>query len=546
MGDTVTAPLDLDALAKDAAEVLSDLTLLGAFVRIPNNVVGQPEITDFAYDRWTPSQRAFHAARTGRDVVLKSRQSFFSTLEILRDIQYARTHEGAQVLIVTDDRDEKEKFFDRLKMMTDSLEAWGLIPAPRSTTKTQIVWPDNYSGIYITEAGASEGAAQSTGRSGTIHRAHLTEAAFWKSPRATWTSLSGAMDRADEVVIETTARGADTWFHRLWKAAVTGRFGRWRAHFFPWFEHPGRTADPKMYGRPTTSRARKWERILVNLGISRDQLAWWRGKVETMTLDKALQEYPPTADAAFVSPGDTWLEPEYLDALGDAEGKPKRHKKLKRGELRIWINPDPAGRYIIGGDVSDGVGGDAATLVVIDHRTGKVCAAWHDRWTKPKEYARVMADVGLMYSTALLAPERQGMRTDGKEAIGLAVLRTLRELKYPSKRIYKCEKDKPGWSTDKETRPTLLGDMADGIQDGSLRTPDAATIAETRSLVKDRNGKIRARGKTSGRSSETRGDDGLFFAWAIAVQVRIRKPIRSKRLPRIIPVGQLDSVDFRT
>lgn len=534
---------DAPEVVADLVDVWLDLPSLGSFLEIPNATPGEPGKTDFGYGRWTQSQKRFERDRTGHDIVLKSRQSFFSTIELARDAQYARTHDAVQVLIIADDRDEKAKFLARLKMMLDALARWEMVP-PRSEskydTKTEIVFSDNDSAIYITEAGASAGAAKKTGRSGTIHRFHGTEAAFWRSPKETWTSVDGAAEHGDEGVLETTAQGADTWFHSVWQSAVDHRFGEFTAHFFAWFEHPAREADPEIFSTPArTSRERRWEvRQVEDLGISPEQLAWWRSKVQSMTLDEVLAEYPPTPEAAFQSSGNSWLDAEWLDELDRHVRVPIRYLKVGRAEVRIYEEPVRGESYVIAGDVSEGVGEDEASLVVSKHKNGDVVAVWDDQWTRPKALARSMAELGRFYNNALAAPEIEGLRTDGREPIGLVTLKELKALGY--KRIFRHpETKKLGWATNKKTRPVMLGDLADMIERGLIETPDRKMVAEARSMARDKNGKIRARGKHS-----SGGDDGVFFGWAIGWQVR--QLARIRRRPRVESIGELISADFRT
>ena len=539
----------LTALAQDLGPILRSLPRFGSFVQIKNVVA--KTVTDFSWDRWHPEQRRFEAERTGRDLVLKGRQMGFSTVELARDLMYARTHEAARVQIVIHDREEKPAYLKRLHDMAERFYDYGLAPKPQYSTKTEIVWSDNGSGVYITEAGVSDNAAQKTGRSGTIDRLHATEAAFWGAPEEAWAALEMATEHGDEVVIESTANGADEWFHQIWLAAVEGRFSGFKPHFYPWFEHPNRTAELGVYAPATSSRERRWEERLVDeLGITEHQLAWWRKGVQSVGLDRMLREQPPTPEAAFQSSGDTWIDAEWLDELDRHTRHPMRLMKLRRGELRVYADPEPGEHYVLAADVSEGGGGDEAAFVVLHHRSGDVVAAWDDQHTSPKDLARLMCEVGDLYNRALLAPEISGMRTEGREPIGLVTLREIKDSGY--RNVYqhdtvetgdrrKRRVKREGWPTDKKTRPVLLEDMKDGIERREIQSPDRKMVAEARALVRDRSGHVQARGKRSGGS-----DDGLFFAWAIAHQVRQRARIRRPGTGRIESVATLTSADFRT
>lgn len=196
---------DPRSVARDAARVLRDLRRLGTLLRIKTKSAG---ITTFDYAKWHPEQRAFQRERTGRDLILKARQVGMTTLELARDVQYARTHEGTQTLIVSQDADLAEVLFQAAHLMVDGLVELGLCPKPKYSTRREIVFADNHSAIRVVEAGATEGAAAKKGRSGTINRLHATEVAFWGAAQETMTALTAAVPADGEIVIESTANGA--------------------------------------------------------------------------------------------------------------------------------------------------------------------------------------------------------------------------------------------------------------------------------------------------------------------------------------------------
>ena len=538
---------DFDGLADGIAELLDDLPSFGSFVDIKTQRDG---LVPFGWAQWHPEQRRFQAERTGRDIVLKPRQIGFSTLELLRDLQFALTNDGVQVVVVVHTGEAKAELFAAVHLMARSLDAWGLLPGTRENTKTGLRF-DNDSSIKVIEAGKDETTADDRGRSGTIHRLHVTECAFYRAPAATMTALLAAAKFA-EIVIESTANGIGNWFHEKVTAARADRFAGFRFHFFPWFEHPTHRADPSVFDvEPDTKRERHWERRLRELGCDDEQIAWWRSEVEKHGLDKALREYPPTPDAAFEASGDTWIEPEHLDRLEARIRepveiwpvlRPKRthrdgsvHPERRFAPLRVFEPPAEGEAYIVAGDPSGGVGRDEAAVVVIHHRTSRVVAAWDDNRTKPGDFGNVLAIIGRRYNSALVACEIQLDGRAGRES--LAVLE--REERYP--RLFEHKDGATGWSTDEITRPLLFGDLGKAIEGGLIWTPDAKTASEIRSLVVDRNtGKVKARGK----GTKSGSDDGLAIAWAIALQVRAREPMPGKPIARAF--GRRKSVGFRT
>lgn len=529
----MTEPLSeeqLERLADDLAEVMLDLPSLASLLQIRTKTQGK---VPFGWDRWHPEQRRFEAERTGRDIVLKPRQIGFSTLELVRDFQFARTHEGTQTVIVVHTGEAKAELFAAIHLMARSLADWGLLPEPRENTKTGLRWDDIDSSIKVIEAGKDETTADDRGRSGTIHRLHCTEVAFYRAPEAAMTALLEAAGSHAEVVIESTANGVGNWFHRSVMAARRNRFAGFAFHFFPWFEHPTYRVEPGTFpGEPEVQRERYWETRLRELGCDEGQVEWWRGQVEKHGLDKALREYPPTPDAAFEASGDTWIEPEHLDRLESRVRKPLRllpvviprrthpdgtvSPERRFGHLRIYEEPRADESYILTGDPSGGVGRDEAAACVMTHRSARIVAAWDDDRTKPGDFGNVLAWIGRLYGNALIASEIQ---LDGKLGrVAIAVLE--REERYP--RIFEYKPGSPGWSTDNITRPVLFDDLGKLIESGRAWTPDAKMASEVRTLVRnEQTHRVEARGK----GNKGGADDGLVICWGIGLQVRLRAPM---------------------
>ena len=122
---------DFDGLADGIAELLDDLPSFGSFVDIKTQRDG---LVPFGWAQWHPEQRRFQAERTGRDIVLKPRQIGFSTLELLRDLQFALTNDGVQVVVVVHTGEAKAELFAAVHLMARSLDAWGLLPGTRENT----------------------------------------------------------------------------------------------------------------------------------------------------------------------------------------------------------------------------------------------------------------------------------------------------------------------------------------------------------------------------------------------------------------------------
>lgn len=501
--------------AAELAEILEDFRTFCALLEIKLKKGGR---VPFNYERWHPEQKKYQRQRHGRrDIVIKPRQIGFSTLELARDLWFAITRPAVQVLVVVHSAAVKDQLFLDLRVMAEALKRRGLLPKERYSTKTEIVFADTGSAVRIVEAGSTDKSATGKGRSGTIHRLHATEMAFWQAAGTTWTALDAAIPASAEVVIESTANGAGGLFYEMVQAAREGR-GQYKLHFFPWYEH--RTYRlPVPLGFDPLPRD-KWERKLRAAGCDDQQIAWWRNKVDSPEwgLDKTLQEFPVDAESCFRVSGRQYFDPDTIDDLMELTREPERllplvfdkpgKPKRKLSELRIWEDPQEGREYVVGGDLSEGTGRDGSSLTVIERRSGKVVATWWSESTEPGDVGLASAVVGWLYNDALVALERNNH--------GHAALRALVvEAEYPF--VFEAEHDgKIGWVTDKKTRPILIDDLGSALRTRVTSTPDRAAVAECKTLVRNAEGKVEARDK----DKEGGCKDDRYISWGIAWQAR--------------------------
>lgn len=507
-------------LAADCARVLRDLRRLSRLLRIKTKSRG---VIAFHDREWHDEQRRFNDERTGRDVVLKARQIGFTTLELARDVQFARLREGVQVLIVVHDSDIAEALFQAVQLMVTSLVEIGLAPKPKYSTKREIVFADNHSAIRIVEAGATERSAQGKGRSGTVHRLHATEVAFWGAAEETFTSLLAAVPNDGEIVIESTANGAGGLFHELVQTAIAGR-GDYKLHFWAWYQHAEYQQEPPPGFDPTPRDDD--EVTMRGVGCTDAQIAWWRALVDNPARggrEACKQEFPLDPVTAFRVTGGRYVRIDAIDWLSAQVRTPVRiddvRVTLASGEvralakLRVHEDATYGAQYVVGGDLSEGVSGDAHTAVVLETGSGRVVAAASSDSVQAGDWGLVLAWVARKYNDAMVAPERNNT--------GHAAIRALAEEQTsvtPYHRVWRAPDERHGWVTSPATRPAMFDDLRMAIESRSARCPDAELVSEASTLVIDKDGRPRARGK--GRKGGSR-DDGCV-AWAIAYQVRSR------------------------
>ncbi len=475
----------------------------------------EARLIPFDYERWTAEQKRFHAERTGRDLILKPRQVGITSKEQLRGLHQAHTRSAWNVEIVIHDHALAAPLFRTVRIADSAVRKLGAAPALESSRGTELAF-GNGSGIRVSLAGKREGSAATKGRSGTINRLHATEVAFWSFAEETMNGLLGAVPTTGEVLIESTANGASGWFYNQVLLALHGE-SPYRLHFFPWFEHAAYRL-PIEAGFDDRPRD-EWEEELLRKGCDAEQVAFWRSKVAAHGLDKALQEYPFDPLRCFRASGDRYIDASTTDWMATLVREPIKVELVAPngttlGTLLVFDEPRPGETYLVGGDVAEGTGGDGHSATCIARSTGLPAATFWSDSIEPGDFGHALAAIGQRYGQAWVGPERNNH--------GAATLRALEtEARYP--RIYRHDDGKLGWPTTSATRPVMFDELARALREKATHNPDAAAVAETSTLIRDKDGKPRARGK--GKSDGAKDD--RFVSHSIAWQLRNRKPAPS-------------------
>lgn len=475
-------------------------------------------------------QSAFEVTRSRRDIVLKPRQVGLTTWELARDVWYFLTRRGARVVVVcqsmADDAAIKE-LADKLRVMFESLRSAGVqIPGLDAST-TQWLIPTRDASLKIIGAGASAASAKKKGRSGTIHRLHVTELAFFEHADDTLNALLECVpgpEYGTEVVLESTANGAAGWFYEAYQDAKAKR-SSFRSHFFHWLEQAEYSLplEPGEHISPETER----ERAVLKTGATPAQLKWYRKKVaDKKSQDLVDQEYPLDEDTCWLIAGRLFFDRErtkqlYAEAV-DPILQQEVGKDGSHGVLRIWKHRQDGRRYVVIVDPSEGVGGDPGAAVVLDRGSGEHVATLHGQFTT-WEMARLAAEIGRSY---------WGVRSDGardpallvveRNNHGHAVLQGLaREQRYSY--IFAGSDKRAGWVNSEPARATALAALQQAHVDKHWHSRERESLAEMLKFVVLPNGRAEA---ASG------AHDDLILAHAIGWDVVCRPAIE-----RYVPAG---------
>jgi len=445
-------------------------------------------------------------------------------------------------LVIADQRKRGQVLFGIYEMFDQKLPPW-LKPNKQWQRKG---WTLNYNDAagtglnsLLTVETAKDAAA---GRGSTIQAIHASEFAFWENPEEAWNSLMQAVPDLDsEVIVESTANGVGNLFHQMWGDAEAGE-SSFLAIFLPWWIHEEYVVMLSPTERENILESlSEYETRCMSEGfeyegerhlLSAEQIAWRRATIrDKCNNDEALfrQEYPATAREAFLVSGNCFFDEEVLLRYEERATRPKRYdlamnKKLvqrrenPRGHLRIWERPRTDGSYVIFVDTATGrMSGEREQIYAADREQGgrDFSAAWvydtekaryvallHGR-VPPEVFADKVFALGYLYShpnrrTGNRIPALVGVERN--HSSGETVVRILKDdLDYPNLYFdrqlnHRRNRLTPvaGWVTTEAKRTIMLDEFSAEIRAETVVLPDADTIRECFTFIRDESGKPQA------------------------------------------------------
>jgi hypothetical protein len=418
-----------------------------------------------------------------RAIGLKGRQQGFSTYCEGRFYWRVTHQRGASAYILTHEQPATDNLFamaDRFHEHCHPL----LKPQTGTANAKELHFDKLDSGYRVGTAGS-----RAVGRSSTIHFFHGSELAFWPNAAEHFAGVLQAVPSAPgtEIILESTANGVGGTFHDLWTAATRGET-EYKAIFVPWFWQPEyRRTDPGFV--PTDVE----KDLAKTHGLDLAQLAWRRNKIaELRSSDLFKQEYPCTPEEAFLYSGRPVFERDWLAKAKRETCNPIARRRLvgekwtdaEAGELRVWAEPKPDTRYVIGADVAEGLEhGDYSCADVLECPGGLQVAQWHGH-IAPDLFGDLIAKLGRHYNTAFVGVERNNH--------GLTTLTKLRDGGYPQLYAqadleYRGSADKEtkrlGWLTTQKSKFKIIDTLAGELRDGDHGLLCRETLDELYSFV---------------------------------------------------------------
>jgi hypothetical protein len=387
-------------------------------------------------------------------IVLKARQIGFSTLVIGLAFWITFFHDEKFVIGLSKTEREAMKLLKKGLFGYKRLPVWMLERGPEEVSKT-LTKLEFGNGSSIEVFPASDPA-----RGESAFLIIVDEWAFFPDPEAAWSAIEPAADIGGRIIALSTANGVGNLYYEMVMGAQTG------SNDFEFIFHSWRAVP------------------------ERDD-AWYASKVRSMQPATLHQEYPTTAEEAFIKSGNPVFDIEMLDGIPTEP--PLRRGFLARtpavqlmadehGPLQVWELPVAGKRYVGGADVAEGLEhGDYSVAHIIRHDTGKVVAKWRGHIAPDLFGRQVLAGMGRFYNKAFLGVEVNNH--------GYATLVALRDEGYPNiyhrssyDEAFNKSQRKMGWRTQVNTKPLAIDALGEALREEDIVLLDKETIGELRTF----------------------------------------------------------------
>lgn len=431
-------------------------------------------------------------------LTLKARQEGVSTFCELWHLDGTLHTPNTNTCILADSRENLQGLFDIIRLGYETCPPEIRLADGRVWQKPKAKY-DNRFELYFEELRSTIYVALKV-RSKTVHRLHVSEWAFIKEAQKVLTATFQAVPKTGIITGESTANGMGGSFYEEWQ----NEDSRFMKHFFGFQDHPDYfdpVDNPKAFEKTLTPEEQVY---MARPNMKLGNIAWMRRHLSIAANRKEFkQEYPSCAEESFLTSG---RSPFNREKINDWVIRKPIQSKME-GRLLYWIAPQKGHRYIVCCDAASGRGvesldpadskkvgnTDNDSIGVLDIDTMQLCALFRGKWPYSKIHT-IQYDLGREYNDAYLVTEA----TDH----GLTILNNLTDhTDYPKHLIHSVETvdekskritKKWGFYTNAKTKPLVLDNLADLIEDEELRVYSQAVQQECLRFIIDDDGSMHA------------------------------------------------------
>lgn len=410
-----------------------------------------------------------------RNIYLKARQEGVTTEKCIDYLDEVLFHNNITAVIIAHDKEAVVKIFKKVKLAWEHFPLKDVMGYVANTETTNELSFNNGSSIRVALSS----------RADTVNRLHISEFGkiCAKYPLKSEEIITGAIPSVPEngqIDIESTAEGEYGRFYDMfWEAWNRGEpqaKKQFKAHFFPW------TANPEYRLAGTFDIPQDLRDYQKLHSLTDEQINWYFIEKQTQK-EKMKQEYPITPEEAFIGSGNKLFDSEKVSKIATKDGE-------RVGDWIYYEDYIPSHRYALGADVAEGVGQDSSTGVIVDFTKTKVVAEYASNKIAPDMFAYELKNGATRYGNCLIAPERNNH--------GFTTLSKLKEIYHniytqkPSEDEIKVAqasntqpKKKYGWLTTGATKPKMLFDLNDAINEDQIAIQSKYLKEELRTYDKE-------------------------------------------------------------
>lgn len=444
------------------------------------------------------AQKHFLKKRDKYNIILKSRQLGFSTLSLGLMLFYAYQKPNTTYLMVAHDGRSLRELFNRLKMMNNSIPDAYIMKVDKNN-REELVF-SNGSRIIVSCPSSGLGAGM------TLQGIHLSEYSLYNNINQTvglaTVEQALAKNKDSFIIIESTARGMQNNFYKLWQDSQRDR-GRYKGFFFGWcdithldlFRYEVDLAvewwkSTYGKGRPLSNNpldTTPYEKeLLKKTKVTLKQLMWRQWKLSSMTDKDFMQEYPAFPEQAFLSTNVGVFDAETIiermnyinEPLKVVDSLPLSLKMYIGNGLNIYELPEQGKWYFSGVDVALGGGGGDYSSVCILNSEGTQVATFNRNDIPTYKFATIINDLGLFYNYSAIMVEKNSYGVDilqrlNKEKQYINLNKTRRKDKITGR-----AKWSHGWYQDSISKTIMVSDLKEAIETGLVSVNDRETLEQ--------------------------------------------------------------------
>lgn len=449
-------------------------------------------------------QQKINQSKSNRKLILKARQFGVSTNELIKMLDFVAFKRNRTACIIAHESDAIAKLFRVVR------HAYNNIPeevrpeiSKGGGSIYELYFPRINSRIYC----------DLESRGNTMQWLHISEAAFMKDSSKIKSTMQAVPLEDGIVTIETTPNGVGNYFYDIWN----DKDSPYEKLFYPWYLFPTYQMHVKEKIQLTDDEKLLKEKAkrLFKMQITDEQIQFRRFKkseLKTSTHDRVKvtfeQEYPEDDESCFLASGDRVIDP-----MSIMEQRQNATPQIgTKDGFTLYYKPDKTKIYVCGADVAEGISKDWSVGVVMELRTREVVAVVRGKW-RPEDFADKLNYLCRQYAApGKPQPELAVERNNH----GHTVLYRLDEhCRYQN--IFLHDDERAGWKTTSITRPMMINEFIDAVENKIVKLNDENILNECNTLV-DKDGKIQA---ASGKNDDT------IIAAAIALQLCKKSSILS-------------------